>query len=652
MSPMNITSLDKMQATDISSVSDESSLGAWNEGSGKFAEIINQHKQNASGKVNPKSGNVTNEPVSQGVKDTPSADENHDQVDMIAGTESQANDSQASEPASQSSSSSSESKAIADDKTSESNVLIQEKITQEDQAEHLKLLAMLKASDEVSTEHTTTEGKAREDEKFAKLLSELPKAAEKDVAQLKEKFANGKGEIASIKVQSFDSPIIYQSKSSEETNTTLAGQVVDAEASTDEVSQDETAVMNAVKNKDSFVSQTTALVDKNQPKLENEKLSPLASSTLIDEETKGENIDDDQETLLTKKLASDQINNPSIEKNADNNKVKNVSEQSLSTVESSLKNNVPQSIVLNQSIASDESVEASKEITGVSHKGVVKDNNALSERMNLAQQLGDSDTNNIKQTSSEKREGQGNSSSQNQMPMGSNEQLTTEVEEEKLEPEHSELDFAITEHKLASVSGTVKESLLVKPAEVNSPTNIHSTSFLRAEELAASDVIEKTASDSIDAMTQKKTLNIHNETIAIYRKDFSVAVKEKVMVMINQKLQQIEIRLDPPELGSLHVKVNLQHDQAVVSFIVQNQQAKEALDQNMGKLRDMLSQNGVDVGDTNVEQQQQQASGENGDTSQGRHFNGGTSSELEGEQTFTANANLYKASATGVDYYA
>ena len=147
-------------------------------------------------------------------------------------------------------------------------------------------------------------------------------------------------------------------------------------------------------------------------------------------------------------------------------------------------------------------------------------------------------------------------------------------------------------------------------------------------------------------------MNLHNEAIAIYRKDFSAAVKDKVMVMISQKLQQVEIRLDPPELGSMHVKVNLQNEQAAVSFIVQNQQAKEALDQNMGKLRDMLAQNGVDVGDANVEQQQQQANSESGSAEQHRHFDNNNVNELESQQTFVTNANLYKASATGVDYYA
>ncbi|HCM46317.1 MAG TPA: flagellar hook-length control protein FliK, partial [Colwellia sp.] len=84
------------------------------------------------------------------------------------------------------------------------------------------------------------------------------------------------------------------------------------------------------------------------------------------------------------------------------------------------------------------------------------------------------------------------------------------------------------------------------------------------------------------------------------------AVKDKVMMTINQKLQRFDITLDPPEFGNMQVRVNLQGEQASVNFIVQNQQAKDVLEQNMHKLRDMLSEQGVDVGDANVEQQNQQ----------------------------------------------
>ena len=141
-----------------------------------------------------------------------------------------------------------------------------------------------------------------------------------------------------------------------------------------------------------------------------------------------------------------------------------------------------------------------------------------------------------------------------------------------------------------------------------------------------------------------------NETISIFRKDFAEAVKDKVMVMISQKLQQFDIRLDPPELGNVHVRVNLQSEQAVVNFTVQNQQAKEAFEENLHKLKDMLSQSGVDVGDANVEQQAQQS---NDDLTEQHNGQGSQTANQENEEAQTVlSADLFKSSASRVDYYA
>jgi flagellar hook-length control protein FliK len=157
------------------------------------------------------------------------------------------------------------------------------------------------------------------------------------------------------------------------------------------------------------------------------------------------------------------------------------------------------------------------------------------------------------------------------------------------------------------------------------------------------------ASDT--AHIQKNNVQLQQETIAIFRKDFADAVKDKVLVMINQKLQKFEITLDPPEFGNMQVRVNLQGEQASVNFIVQNQQAKEAIEQNMQKLKDMLSEQGVDVGGANVEQQdQREQNDQRNNFASGELINDKLMSEAETQQVFSA--NIYDISETAIDYYA
>jgi len=166
----------------------------------------------------------------------------------------------------------------------------------------------------------------------------------------------------------------------------------------------------------------------------------------------------------------------------------------------------------------------------------------------------------------------------------------------------------------------------------------------------SAEIFNPTGSSEV-SQSQKTNTQLHHETISIFRRDFADAVKDKVMLMISQKLQQFDITLDPPELGNMQVRVNLQGEQATVNFVVQNQQAKEALEQSMHKLKDMLAEQGVDVGDANVEQQSQQSDKEEtaGDNQNNLMTNTADASDVI-EHSLTA--RMHDSSAKVVDYYA
>ncbi len=165
--------------------------------------------------------------------------------------------------------------------------------------------------------------------------------------------------------------------------------------------------------------------------------------------------------------------------------------------------------------------------------------------------------------------------------------------------------------------------------------------------------LQATAEKVIEHNAQNQKIEIlkQAETIAIYKKDFVNNLQDKVMVMVQQKLQQVDIRLDPPELGKMQVKLHLHNDQASVQFVVQNQQAKEALDQSMPRLREMLAEQGINLGNTNVGQQ-----GSN-DFMSANHQESSQQVENTTEEEYidasqVMMGKVVKGSATGIDYYA
>ena len=124
---------------------------------------------------------------------------------------------------------------------------------------------------------------------------------------------------------------------------------------------------------------------------------------------------------------------------------------------------------------------------------------------------------------------------------------------------------------------------------------------------------------------------------------------EKIRWIVNARNSFAEIRLDPPELGSVQVKVNMAGEAAAVSFVVQSQQARDALDQALPKLRDMLSQQGIELGQSSVQQDHQQQQGEQqqGQFAQGKADDG--MDEIAGE---VIEQRVVNGSAGGIDFYA
>ncbi|MGN4959666.1 flagellar hook-length control protein FliK [Aeromonas veronii] len=122
---------------------------------------------------------------------------------------------------------------------------------------------------------------------------------------------------------------------------------------------------------------------------------------------------------------------------------------------------------------------------------------------------------------------------------------------------------------------------------------------------------------------------------------------QKVNVMLAEKLQQAEIQLDPLGLGKMKIQIQIGADsQANVHFVVQHGQTREMLEQAMPRLRDMLAGQGIQLGQTQVQQQSQQQQQQGQPTFNGQGQQGQSSGQprsgnglVEGELT-TSNPSL------------
>lgn len=144
------------------------------------------------------------------------------------------------------------------------------------------------------------------------------------------------------------------------------------------------------------------------------------------------------------------------------------------------------------------------------------------------------------------------------------------------------------------------------------------------------------------------------EAINIARPEFGANMKERMMVMMNKGIQSADIRLDPAELGQMQVKMSVENDVTSVSFVVQNSQAKELLEQALPKLKDMLAEQGIDLGEGSVhqedkEQPQWDASQDGNNNQQAAQSD---ESEQEVDPMVAQQVKIAGGSLGGIDFFA
>lgn len=102
------------------------------------------------------------------------------------------------------------------------------------------------------------------------------------------------------------------------------------------------------------------------------------------------------------------------------------------------------------------------------------------------------------------------------------------------------------------------------------------------------------------------------------------ALGQRVLWMVSQQQQVAELTLNPPDLGPLQVVLTLNNDQASATFISQNADVRQALEAALPRLKEMMADSGLSLGNTAVsaDTSQQQGGFERG-RSAFRHGSGG-----------------------------
>ena len=92
---------------------------------------------------------------------------------------------------------------------------------------------------------------------------------------------------------------------------------------------------------------------------------------------------------------------------------------------------------------------------------------------------------------------------------------------------------------------------------------------------------------------------LHVET-PVGSRNWDSNVGEKVVWMVGHQEQRAELVLNPPELGKVEVSVSVSGDQASAQFVSANPAVRDALEAAIPRLREMLADAGLNLGQAQV----------------------------------------------------
>ncbi len=78
------------------------------------------------------------------------------------------------------------------------------------------------------------------------------------------------------------------------------------------------------------------------------------------------------------------------------------------------------------------------------------------------------------------------------------------------------------------------------------------------------------------------------------------ALGEKIVWMASGKQQSASLTLNPPNLGPLHIVLNVSSDQATANFFAAQPEVRQAIEAALPRLREMMGESGIQLGQANV----------------------------------------------------
>ncbi|MBV1877500.1 MAG: flagellar hook-length control protein FliK [Pseudomonadales bacterium] len=182
------------------------------------------------------------------------------------------------------------------------------------------------------------------------------------------------------------------------------------------------------------------------------------------------------------------------------------------------------------------------------------------------------------------------------------------VPKQSVEPD-IDLELRASTPTKIDLLGRVEKSINALKANVEQSLNIEGLGSDRARLTVGNvaNVEAEVQTLNLDKAPEIKPINVARVELVVPMRlgagDWGDSVAGKISLMINQRITSAKILITPPELGPIEVRVNLNNDQASVQFISHSAQVRDALEDSIPRLRELLEAGGFSLADSDVSDQ-------------------------------------------------
>lgn len=157
----------------------------------------------------------------------------------------------------------------------------------------------------------------------------------------------------------------------------------------------------------------------------------------------------------------------------------------------------------------------------------------------------------------------------------------------------------------AAVTTPATDSSATQPAAASAALAASSQTALTQPAVTTAATVSAEQSQSADdAMLNRHAMEAGDKLeFGHDRRQWGATLGARIVTMVADDVHKARIHLDPPELGSLEIKLHVSQDQATVQVHAQNPQVREVLENSVNRLRDALASQGLNLSGFDVTDQ-------------------------------------------------